>query len=255
MEISKIEEDLFWHLKNLIICFPLTKTFDMFENQIINKRHRNSFSGPFILVFSSTLLLWILLFLSGPELEQQIAVAQIKKPPSIPFLTYTNPKLGISILYPASWQKIELPQNSTANPSNRPGVVVTFVSPPTDIFHDLKEYVNIVVEKVTPNTTLNNYTALVLSELKTAYPQYHLSSNVSNSTLAGQPASSIMLSHVPRVFGSLQIKEISLFTIKNNEAYIVAYGWPSVEFNHVLLEPVNKMVKSFNITATKTSAT
>ena len=145
------------------------------------------------------------------------------------FLTYENRTYGIKIHYPVNWEVIKDPSSF---PFPLPNFVVAFLSPTKD---------NIVIANgnlPADITTLDEYTDASINEIKRNAADFKLIES-SQSTLAGNPAHKI-------VFTYANVKQMEVWTIKDNKQYMIAYGSNSMDYS-AYLPTAQKMIDSFEI--------
>ncbi|WP_019508366.1 protein kinase [Pleurocapsa sp. PCC 7319] len=153
------------------------------------------------------------------------------------FIEYTNNAYQFRIKYPLDWTYQELDDPIT-------GEIVVFTSPletDADLF---LEKVNITVEYLSPEPTdLEQYTQTVFERINhengDAIEIYQ-----DRKTKIGQsPARMVVYS---RQEGSLSLRQMETFTIKNNQVYIAIYTAETEKFSK-FLETANKMIDSWEI--------
>lgn len=153
------------------------------------------------------------------------------------FIEYTNKDYQFSIKYPLDWSRQELDDPIT-------GEIVVFSSPletDADLF---LEKVNITVEYLSSEpTNLEQYTQTVFERIN-----YENGDDVEiyqdRKTKIGQsPARMVVYS---RQEGSLSLRQMETFTIKNNQVYIAIYTAEREKFSK-FLKTANKMIDSWEI--------
>lgn len=153
------------------------------------------------------------------------------------FIEYTNDDYQFKIKYPLDWSYQELDDPIT-------GEIVVFSSPletDADLF---LEKVNITVEYLSSEpTNLEQYTQTVFERIN------HENGNdveiyQARKTKIGQsPARMVVYS---RQEGSLSLRQMETFTIKNNQVYIAIYTAEREKFSK-FLKTANKMIDSWEI--------
>jgi PsbP-like protein/PsbP len=149
-------------------------------------------------------------------------------------LTYENTTYGIRIQYPADW--IYREHNSTN---------IVLFAPPGLISNssDSLVFVTVGIEKLPfHNIPLNAYSNLTINSLNQTQPDFQVIESV-GIVLAGHPANQI-------VYTVGEQNTMLVFTIRDDEAVIIAYHAESPEEYLRYLAIVEKMISSFIITDT-----
>jgi hypothetical protein len=151
-------------------------------------------------------------------------------------LVYESPVHTIRIQYPDGW---EILIQSTSNSS----LSLRFNSPlenDTDIF---RENVLFVIDTISNNTALGNYTSAALTSYLELYPDLRFvdvsSTNLSNNTI---PAYKLVAS---RTQDGLEFMQI--FAIKDGQIYTILYSSENTRYS-TYLPIIEKMINSFEVT-------
>ena len=172
-------------------------------------------------IFSCTfLLLAFLIFAFTPDVYSE------------EFLTYNDPRHGFNIQYSPDWKFTELKE---------PHVYVIFTSPSEDISEDFYENVLVLTEKQLIPITLDDYTEISIAQIGGTNFEILESSK---TTLAGLPAHKIIFTGIDS--SDTEFKQISMWTIKDDMAYIVAYTATTDTYDS-FLPTAQKMTDSFEI--------
>jgi PsbP-like protein len=151
-------------------------------------------------------------------------------------LAYESPAYAIRTQYPDGW---EILIQSTSNSS----LSLRFDSPPendTDIF---RENVLFVIDTISNNTALSNFTSAALTSYLELYPDLEFSevssTNLANNTI---PAYKLVAS---RTQDGLEFMQI--FAIKEDKAYTILYSSEKTKYS-TYLPIIEKMIDSFEVT-------
>ena len=152
------------------------------------------------------------------------------------FLVYESPVHRIRTQYPDGWEiLIQSPSNSSLS--------LRFNSPPendTDIF---RENVLLVIDTISNNTILSNYTSAALTSYLETYSDLKFnelsSTNLTNGTI---PAYKLVAS---RTQDGLEFMQI--FAIKDGQIYTILYSSEKTRYS-TYLPIVEKMINSFEVT-------
>jgi hypothetical protein len=151
-------------------------------------------------------------------------------------LTYESPVYGIRIQYPDGW---EILIQSTSNSS----LSLRFNSPlenDTDIF---RENVLFVIDTISNNTALGNYTSAALTSYLEEDPDLKVNElSLTNLTNNSIPAYKLVASHTQDGLEFMQI-----FAIKENELYTIIYSSEKTRYS-TYLPIVEEMINSFEVT-------
>jgi hypothetical protein len=142
-----------------------------------------------------------------------------------PTLTYKNDAHGFMIQYPADWQKHDGQPGDT--------IIVTFTSPLKDSQDKFTETFNIGIEGLTfPNYPLDQYSESAMGQLKSVFPEFRLEHLDANASLSGYPTYKIDYSYVINTQeGPIKIKNLQVWTISGNNAYILTFGMESSKYS------------------------
>jgi hypothetical protein len=151
-------------------------------------------------------------------------------------LVYESPVYGIRTQYPGGWEII------IQNTSNSL-LSLRFNSPPendTDIF---RENVRLVINTVSNNTALSNFTGAALASYLELYSDLELielsSTNLTNNAI---PAYKLVASLPQEGLDFMQI-----FAIKENKVYTILYSSEKTTYS-TYLPIIEKMINSFEVT-------
>ena len=204
----------------------------------------------FILLMTFSLSLLIITMLYIPQQQEAMAQNTTTTPPPPSqatnittredFLTYENTTYGIRIQYPAGWQEGESNQTSEDSVLN---YIVAFRSPKDRISDTVAENVIVSVENLPPeqNISLAAYSTRQIADLTQFSPDFDLQQSIP-TVLAGIPAHKIVFSET--VQQQQTIKEMQVWTIKDNKAYIIAFAGEAAKYSDYL-PTVQKMIDSF----------
>ena len=172
-------------------------------------------------IFSCTfLLLAFLIFAFTPDVYSE------------EFLTYNDPRHGFNIQYSPDWKFTEFKE---------PRVYVIFTSPSDGINDDFYRNVLVLTEKQLIPITLDDYTEISIAQMGGTNFEILESSR---TTLAGLPAHKIIFTGIDS--SGTEFKQISMWTIKDDMVYIVAYTATTDTYDSFL--PIaQKMIDSFEI--------
>ena len=151
-------------------------------------------------------------------------------------LVYESPVHTIRIQYPDGW---EILIQSTSNSS----LSLRFNSPlenDTDIF---RENVLFVIDTISNNTALGNYTSAALTSYLEEDPDLKVNElSLTNLTNNSIPAYKLVASHTQDGLEFMQI-----FAIKENELYTIIYSSENTRYS-TYLPIVEEMINSFEVT-------
>jgi eukaryotic-like serine/threonine-protein kinase len=139
------------------------------------------------------------------------------------FLSYLNFNPGIRINYPAGWRKQEQ--------SSGVGFVVAFISPREDLSDQFCENLNIFVESLPPQVTLEDYVQGCLQGMGQSPFQYL--ENV-RTTLAGHPAYRLVYTGPLQLPVPLSGKYLQYLLVANSRGYVVTYTAELQQFDKFL---------------------
>jgi len=150
------------------------------------------------------------------------------------FSIYENPAFGIRIKYPSNWTKSE----------GEMGTVVIFLSEFEDIKDTYRENLNITFQNLSAQPiTLHEYSLMILNQLKLAITKFKIVEQISNSTLANNPANKLIFTYIQ---GKWKLKSMQIWTIKNTLAYLITYVAEIKKFKK-FMEIAKEMIDSFEI--------
>jgi PsbP-like protein len=151
-------------------------------------------------------------------------------------LVYESPVYGIRTQYPDGW---EILIQSTSNSS----LSLRFNSPlenDTDVF---RENLRLVINTVSNNTALTNFTSATLTSYLESYPGIELielsSTNLTNNAI---PAYKLVASLTQEGIDFMQI-----FAIKEDKVYSILYSSEKSRYS-AYLPIIEKMINSFEVT-------
>ena len=149
------------------------------------------------------------------------------------FLTYENPELGISILYPSNWEKL-------ANLDN----FVTFTAPPETDTRIYPAALGIKVQELSSqNIPLQEITKVQMSDLKRSNPDLNVLESTS-TTIAGKPAHKIVFSAIDNK--EVERKAMQVWTVIGNKAFLITYKAEPDKFSSYL-PTIERMIDSFKV--------
>ena len=151
-------------------------------------------------------------------------------------LVYESPVYGIRTQYPGGWEIII---QNTSNSS----LSLRFNSPlenETDVF---RENVRLVINTVSNNTALSNFTSATLTSYLESYPDLELnelsSTNLANNAI---PAYKLVASLTQEGINFMQI-----FAIEEDKVYSILYSSEKSRYS-TYLPIIEKMINSFEVT-------
>jgi eukaryotic-like serine/threonine-protein kinase len=151
-------------------------------------------------------------------------------------LTYENSAYGVKINYPQDWTKQEFTSGQFSVHFTRP------MESATDI--PSEEVIIIVLDFSAQPMTLDEYTQVQIQRLGQLVPDSKIIDSTP-TTLAGYPAQRMVYT---MKIGQSDIKELNVYTIKNNKAYIISYLAQSSRYSD-FLGIAQQMIDSFEITS------
>lgn len=153
------------------------------------------------------------------------------------FLTYENPTLGIKILYPTDWVKLE----NTSSPNKNSTLIdlVTF-GPQSNNSSDIPGKLVVKVDNISDIKPINvsEYSNQIIGDLSQDFKVAE-----STTTLAGLPAYEFVYTGAEE---SVDLKAMLVLTIKGDRAYIMSYT-AEPEIFQSYLPKVQKIIDSFEI--------
>ena len=155
-------------------------------------------------------------------------------------LTYNNDVHGFKVQYPVDWEKQQ----------GQPGdsIIVTFVSPLQDLQDRFAETFNVGVEDLPfPNYPLDKYSESAMGQLKSIFPEFRLEHLDANASLSGYTAYKIDYTYVlDTQEGPIKIKNLQIWTINGNSAYILTFGMESSKYSD--FSPlIENIINSFKV--------
>jgi hypothetical protein len=151
-------------------------------------------------------------------------------------LAYESPVHRIRTEYPDGW---EILIQSTSNSS----LSLRFNSPPENDTDTFRENVLLIIDTISNNTALSNYTSAALTSYLESYSDLRFvdvsSTNLSNNTI---PAYKLVAS---RTQDGLEFMQI--FAIKDSQIYTILYSSEKTRYS-TYLPIVEKMIDSFEVT-------
>jgi serine/threonine-protein kinase len=153
------------------------------------------------------------------------------------FLSYKSPNLGITLMYPADW----IPSTS--------GLVdytdlIAFYAPLENLTDTFPPRLKLSVVTYNHNISLSEYTnfvSMILNQSKSFEIK-----NSSDYAISGIPSHKVVIAEKPLQNGTLQIKNMNIWTIVGNRVYLITYDGEEAKFNRHMPE-VEKILKSIHI--------
>jgi eukaryotic-like serine/threonine-protein kinase len=171
-----------------------------------------------------TLMSTLLLLLLHPDIQ---VLAQEQ------FLTYESSELGISIQYPANWEKIASMDN-----------FVTFTAPPETDTRIYPAALGLKVQELpSQNIALQEITKVQMSDLKRSNPGLKVLESTSTS-IAGKPAHKIVFSAIDNK--EVERKAMQVWTVIGNKAFLITYKAEPDKFSSYL-PTIERMINSFKV--------
>lgn len=151
-------------------------------------------------------------------------------------LVYESPLYGIRTQYPGGWEIIiQNTSNSTLS--------IRFNSPPENDTDNFRENVRLVINTVSNNTALSNFTGAALASYLESYPDLELielsSTNLTNNAI---PAYKLVASLTQEGIDFMQI-----IAIKEDKVYTILYSSEKTTYS-TYLPIIEKMINSFEVT-------
>ena len=152
------------------------------------------------------------------------------------FLAYESPVSGIRTQYPDGW---EILIQNTSNSS----LSLRFDSPPENDTDTYRENVRFVIDTISNNTALGNFTSATLTSYLESYPDLKFS-EVSSTNLTNNaiPAYKLVASHTQEGLDFMQI-----FAINEDKVYTILYSSEKTRYS-TYLPIIEKMIDSFEVT-------
>jgi hypothetical protein len=151
-------------------------------------------------------------------------------------LTYESPVYGIRTQYPDGW---EILIQNTSNSS----LSLRFYSPAENDTDTYRENVRFVIDTISNNTALSNFTSATLTSYLESYPDLKFS-EVSSTNLTNNaiPAYKLVASHTQEGLDFMQI-----FAINEDKVYTILYSSEKTRYS-TYLPIIEKMINSFEVT-------
>jgi hypothetical protein len=151
-------------------------------------------------------------------------------------LTYESPVYGIRTQYPDGW---EILIQNTSNSS----LSLRFYSPAENDTDTYRENVRFVIDTISNNTALSNFTSATLASYLESYPDLKFS-EVSSTNLTNNaiPAYKLVASHTQEGLDFMQI-----FAINEDKVYTILYSSEKTRYS-TYLPIIEKMIDSFEVT-------
>ena len=152
------------------------------------------------------------------------------------FLAYESPVSGIRTQYPDGW---EILIQNTSNSS----LSLRFDSPAENDTDTYRENVRFVIDTISNNTALGNFTSATLASYLESYPDLKFS-EVSSTNLTNNaiPAYKLVASHTQEGLDFMQI-----FAINEDKVYTILYSSEKTRYS-TYLPIIEKMIDSFEVT-------
>jgi hypothetical protein len=152
------------------------------------------------------------------------------------FLAYESPVSGIRTQYPDGW---EILIQNTSNSS----LSLRFDSPAENDTDTYRENVRFVIDTISNNTALGNFTSATLTSYLESYPDLKFS-EVSSTNLTNNaiPAYKLVASHTQEGLDFMQI-----FAINEDKVYTILYSSEKTRYS-TYLPIIEKMIDSFEVT-------
>ena len=182
------------------------------------------------------IVILLLLFIFGCKERGSLASGQ--QTPTLEgsqekFLIYDDPIYKIKLDYPSNWKPVEQEQT-----------IVAFISPQKNLDDVFKENVNLVMNDLSlQNTTLEEYSGLLETQLKQIYPDMEIV-EYGSTILSNNRAQKIVYTVT---VGTNSLKVLQIFTIKDQLLYVLTFTAEKSSYAEYL-GSVQKMIDSFGIT-------
>jgi hypothetical protein len=152
------------------------------------------------------------------------------------FLAYESPVYGIRTQYPDGWE-ILIQNNSNSSLSLR------FDSPAENDTDTYRENVRFVIDTISNNTALSNFTGAALASYLESFSDFELieltSTNLANNTI---PAYKLVGSRTQEGLDFMQI-----VAMKEDNVYVILYSSEKTRYS-TYLPIIEKMINSFEVT-------
>jgi hypothetical protein len=152
--------------------------------------------------------------------------------------TYENSTVGVRFPYPSNWQKTELPSPGTT--------FVQFVSPDNVIS---PARIEVLIEKIPNQTTLNQYLMRSNDLLSLTADVTNIISSDNSTTLSGNPAyirTFVVKQPLPGILQEIELVMLQTISVGGNEGYTITYSAERPQFEKYLMM-VQQMINSFTI--------
>jgi hypothetical protein len=151
-------------------------------------------------------------------------------------LAYESPDYGITTQYPEGW---EILIQRTSNSS----ISLRFDSPPENDTDTFRENVLFVIDTISNNTALSNFTSAAVTSYLERYPDLKFtevsSTNLTNGTI---PAYKLVASRTQEGLDFMQI-----FAVKDDKVYTITYSSPTTRY-YTYLPIIERVIDSFEVT-------
>ena len=217
--------------RNVVTFPPPFFDNDSAFNPARNKRQTNLTSGG--LARSGRKSLWLLLALPF-VVALGIIFIGVNKNSYRDFAEYVNYDYQFDIKHPQSWSQQEINDPIT-------GEIVVFTSPVETDSDPFGERVYLATEYLASPTTLEEYTQTVLERIEQAanseiYEEFA-------TEIDRLPSQAVVYS---RQEGGLDLRQMEVFTIKDDRVYIAIYTAQEAEFSK-FIDTVDKIIDSWQI--------
>jgi hypothetical protein len=151
-------------------------------------------------------------------------------------LAYESPDYGIRTQYPEGW---EILIQRTSNSS----ISLRFDSPPENDTDNFRENVLFVIDTISNNTTLSNFTSAAVTSYLERYPDLEFSevssTNLTNNTI---PAYKLVATRAQDGLDFMQI-----FAIQDDKVYTITYSSERTRYS-TYLPIIERVIDSFEVT-------
>ena len=151
-------------------------------------------------------------------------------------LSFESPDYGIRTQYPEGW---EILIQRTSNSS----ISLRFDSPPENDTDNFRENVLFVIDTISNNTALSNFTSAAVTSYLERYPDLRFSevssTNLTNNTI---PAYKLVASRTQDGLDFMQI-----FAIQDDKVYTITYSAERTRFS-TYLPIIERVIDSFEVT-------
>ena len=165
------------------------------------------------------------------------------------YATYTDPKIGIRVKFPAYWRVVDRPEG---------GAIVAFLTPKSSALDTFIENVNITIKDIssTPMTPME-FSRETVKQLTGTFAGYISVLESQPISVAHRPGYRFLymgdvaqqnINAVEAQYGKVDVsnplKYLHVWVLKDNRAYIITYVGLKSEFDKYLKE-VNVLINSF----------